>query len=58
MMSPEDLAAFEDWLEKYATYEERELPYEKQVEHYIMWRSGDASYCALEAIVADPWEMQ
>lgn len=39
-MSESDQARFEWWLEQSATEEERQEPYERQLELYILWLSG------------------
>lgn len=40
-MSPKEQAVFDNWLENYATEDERTLPYDKQVEAHIFWLTGE-----------------
>ena len=39
-MTSQEQAVFDQWLECYATDEEKVLPYEKQLECHIYWLSG------------------
>ncbi len=53
-MTTHDLACFENWLEQYATPEEQELPYAKQLEMHILWLSGfNNDSAVLEQIPVD-----
>ena len=42
-MSPEEQADFEYWLEKFATPEEKALPFEQQVECHVLWLVGESA---------------
>jgi len=39
-MSSYDQAKFDQWYEQFATDEERELPYDKQIEAHLLWLCG------------------
>ncbi len=39
-MTSKDVAVFDQWLECYATDEERAMPYERQVECHVLWLAG------------------
>ena len=47
-MNQLDQAVFDQWLEQHATEEERRLPFQKQLEHHILWLAG-SNYGPLEA---------
>ena len=53
LLSQEDQAIFEHWLENYASEEERLLSYDEQVKCHILWINGEGADVMLDNIIDD-----